>query len=659
MRVGYEFVQSPSTVTSGTGSVTVTVRIYVWTQRSVVDSTNTLSWSGSFGSGSQSVSINHGSSSSWSTSNRTLVKTLSRSFAPHYTGRVASTIGASLSGINAVPGTASVSGTHYTAQRPIDAPDPLNSVSVSRGSDTSHTLSFSRASTHGSASKPYENIIVQRWDDVGGSYRTIATLGNVTSYTDRSTVSNRRYRYRVAARNSAGTSSYTPSSYFYTSPTTPGNVKASKSGSDIVVSWNRYAYDAAQYEVRIYANGSLQTTVTTSANAQSYTHSSPDSGKTHYYTVRARVSDSAFGVLTSSWSSPSNTVQLAAPPNAPTNLRPNVAVDASEANVLSWDHNAVDTSEQRQYELRWRFQGDSSWTSSGTVVSGTSARTIPADTWSNGQTVEWQVRTWGDHATASPYSAIALLQTSERPSATIDVPGETVIGTRTDLSWTYFDPEGSSQSSYRAKLLAGAGTTGDVLWQKSGSTASSASVDYRLEDGATYTAVVEVRDGLGLWSLPSTQVFTVEYANPPVGNLDLSWDIDLGAVVAAISHPAPTAEEAEPVYSELYRSIDGGESWALIATNLPLNTSILDPIPATNAPNLYRLVTVSDLPSTAETVPEEIVPDPRGRIYLSAGPNFSETLWVKDNARVSSSEGVPEVLHRMAGRTRPGAIPQE
>src|SRR5690606_41690402 len=40
----------------------------------------------------------------------------------------------------------------------------------------------------------------------------------------------------------------------------------------------------------------------------------------------------------------------------------------------------------------------------------------------NGETWEWQVRTWGVNATASPYSASATFTMSEAPSVTIEFP---------------------------------------------------------------------------------------------------------------------------------------------------------------------------------------------------------------------------------------------
>ena len=53
-RIGHRFTQSPATVTSSTGLVTVTVEIFVWTKNRIWDTMAKLYWSGSFGSGSAS-----------------------------------------------------------------------------------------------------------------------------------------------------------------------------------------------------------------------------------------------------------------------------------------------------------------------------------------------------------------------------------------------------------------------------------------------------------------------------------------------------------------------------------------------------------------------------------------------------------------------------
>lgn len=655
MRLGYEITQSPSSVGSGTSSVDLTLRVYFGTKYPVSDSTNTFTLSGNWGSASTSENISHGSSSAWSSSNVTLIHQVTIAVTPSYSGTVSRSFSASFTGISAIAGTVSVSGSKTVARRPYVVPDPPSNVNVVRSSDTGHTVTWTRNAT---TAGPYTNQIVERWDDVGGEYKRIAPSisGSATSYSDTTTVANRRYRYRLLASNSAGTSGSPESSasqYIYTSPAAPGTPTAKKSGTSIVVSWAKNAYDAATYEIQDYANGVAGSTFTAGAGATSYTHASPNNAQTHAYRVRAKMVDTGgAGTVYSAWSPLSNTIQLLAPPNAPTNLAPSgVALDATEPITLTWSHNPVDTTDQTAYGIQYRVNGGA-WVIPATVASGVSERVMPAGTWANGVTVEWQVRTRGDHATYSPYSASGIFETSSRPGVSILAPTGTLLGSKITAEWSYFDAETSPQIGARVKLYNGATTDDLVGTANITGEATSHVLSTKALDGQTYTISVEVRDASGLWSLPALSTFTVDYAAPPTPEFSVQWNEDTGSAAITYVVPAPNPGEAEATHVEVWRSANGDE-WKLVAGGLPLDSTIVDAIPATHGVNHYRVVSVSALPSTAESPTVGLAVPVNGWIYLNGGPGFGQVVRIGEDAAPDYTPGRARAMHTFAGREYP------
>lgn len=653
MRLGYEITMSPSRVSSGTSSVTLRLRLYVWTRRSVYDSTNNWALSGNW-SGSGSVNISHGSAASWSTSNRTLIATRTITVSPLYGGTQRRTFSASLNGINAVPGTARVSGSFTVPRRPVSAPAAPTNLRVTRNSDGSQSLNWNNTSP-GSGARPYDRIQIRRWDTANNTYRTIATVSTRTSYTDRTTTSNQRYRYAVRANNAAGYSGFAYSDYIATTPAAPTNIRATKNNAgDITVRWSlsgiRYhtgveiwaRADGTNQSTRIGYRGPGQT---------SWTHTNPDPSVTWAYRVRV-LADNRNGTY-SSWSP---TVQLLTNPLAPTRLSPTgVARDGREPITLTWQHNEVDGTDQTGYEIAHRERGTTTWTYSGRFDSEQSSHVLPAETYDNGITVEWRARTWGLYEGASPYSNSAYITLSTPPEATIldPEPGSTVAWSSTGVEWAYFDEDNDRQTQWRAELLD---STGDVLETRSGAgDTTSTSFTTVLRDNAEYTIRVQLRDAPGLWSQPDTSTFLVHYPTPPKPVVTGYWDHDTGSVTIEIDNPVPseTEDEVEPVYNDLWRSVNGVQ-WALIAARVPLETAITDYIPAVGTVNYYRAIAVSELPSQSESDPATVdTTDTRYWVWVNAGPGFIQGVRVRDNAQVDIDQGRAKELHRFAGRFKP------
>ena len=652
MRLGYEITQSPSTVGTGTSSVVVTLKIYFGSRYSIVDSTNTLSITGDF-SHSGSESINHGSSGG-----TTLLQTETRTVSTSYTSTDTSNFSATISGINAIPGTASVSGSLTTAKRPISAPAAPTGMGVSRNSDTSHTISWTRTNPT-SASNPYQNMELQRWDNVGNTWATIVTLGSVSSYTNTSTKADRQYRWRVRAKNSAGASAYIYSGYWSTTPASPNTPVASKISNDIKLTWTNRATEGTGIEIWHAENGVWEGAVETVLSGQptTYTNINPDPAKTHTYKLKAIAgqSDDAPN-LYSAFSGQSNTIQLLTNPAAPTQLSPTSGVKdaATQAIVLSWNHNEVDGTAQTKYDIQYRMNGGSWTTVSATTA--TQSKTFAAGTLANGAQMDWQVRTYGQYATApaySPWSAMATLTLSAAPEAGVVFPdGATPVATsRITAQWSYSDEEATAQAQWKVKLYSAGGAT--LLETKIG-TGTDTSVDLStlLLDGLSYRLGVSVQDGTGLWSPETTEDFSVAYALPDAPTVSLSWDADRSAVVAAIDNPTGGAGAAVD-HNELWRSVDW-ETYELVADNIPVNSTVTDYIPATATENVYLVVAVTAIEAavTSEPVVFE-TPGTGDWFIINGGPAFSTLVQIRYNAELTRSFARDKTLNKYAGRTFP------
>lgn len=659
MRLGYELTQSPASVGAGTSSVTVTLKLYVGTRRSVFDSNNSWSLTGDF-SGSGSVNISHSSSSEWSNSNVTLIATRTRSVSPSYANTIASSFAASLSGIAPIPGTVRVSGSITTGRRPISAPaTPTNAV-VTRNSDTQQTITWSNTSP-AAAATPYQNLEVERWDTQSNAWKRVGTVGVVTSYVDRTTSVNNQYRYRVRAKNSAGTSGYVYTDYMSTTPVAPSLLKAAKTASgDIVLNWTNNSPKFTGAEIWLTENGvdkPARHVLVSGSSVSSWTHTNPAAGSTWSYRVRTQAGAAAGDAapdLYSPFSTRSNTVQLLTNPKAPTGMSPaSTAFDATEPVTFTWQHNDADGTDQTAYEIQYRV-GTGAWVSTGKINSTVSARTFPANTFTNGVTINWQVRTYGGYATApaySPWSTVVVNNTSTRPTVVIQSPTGTVDTSVLTVRWAYYDQESTPQSQWRATLLSG---TGEALETRSGAgTTSTATFKASIADGSVYGIRVEVRDGHGMWSAPEETSIVVEYALPEKPSITGTYDQESGAMILTISNHVTTEGRVETDHNVVSRSINGGD-WVIIADNVPNNASLTDFLPVMNGNNHYKVTAVSALPSALDSEPTLTNAQDTGYwVRVNAGPAFSVMVKIRDNAKITIGSGRQKTLHRFAGRTKP------
>lgn len=504
------------------------------------------------------------------------------------------------------------------------APLPLTSLSVSRVSDTQHTVSWSIPS-----GVTNTEVIIQRRTDDGNWAQVGRPSGNPSSWVDTTTVANRKYEYRVAGVRNGRQAAWTGTVVVYTTPAAIGSLSAAKEGSSIQVDASGLPPYATAYDV--YDNGSL---VASNVTSFPWVHVSPNSGVTHTYTVKSKR-----GALVSGFSSPSNTVQLLAAPNAPTGLSPNGGAAASDQPCrFGWQHNPVDTTAQTAYELRYRV-GAGAWTTlSGTTVSYRDVTLAEG-------TYEWQVRTRGAHADWSPWSASATVTVITRPGVAVTQPGGSWDQPVLPVTWSWVQAQGGPQSAWRVELLDAAS---QVLEVREGSgAATSVTLTTRLVDGAEHTVRVQAATG-DVWSGWASQAFEVAFVPPDAPVVSGGWDEQSGSVSLTVEAgvDGPSSPAAVSVLVE--RSVDAGATWEVVLSAEPGN-SLSDWESLSRGVTEYRVTAfASSGAATSVVYPVEAT---SVAVWLSGGIGFSRTARLPYDPVVKISAGRARSVQRYEGRS--------
>lgn len=627
-------------------------------------SSGTLSWSGQvetsggWASGNDPWTVTGAFSGSgtksWktSTNGKTTIASGSRSVAQKTTSQTFSvtfTLSNIVNTTTSRSATVSVTVPAAASSAPTDTPDIVTSME----SDTKVLVGWSH---------DHDWIRIQRWTP-SDEWTTVAVVRtNPNGYID-PVSTNRHYRYRgqYGTGSSPGTAAWGPFSSSYsqawedTRPVAPLAPDVSKTtAGDIVVRLmsptNLAIPPVAGWLVEHSTDGgSTWSVVKTglSMTGLSWTYSSPDPAVSHTFRTRYTTQ---YGDAPNSYASPaSKTISTAVPPLAPTPATLYTA-DATEPVVMAWRHRpGTDDAGQTRYDLRYRAWGSTSWT---TVTGGTTAsHTLPAGTFTNGpgQGIEWQVRTYGVAATASPWSELSLTYLSARPIVTIISPDGTGPHESPELavSWTYHDAESTSQTGYRATLLQ----DGQAIEVRSASTAAT-SVRFRAQvaDGASYTVRVEVRDGDVMWSLPAEVAVSVVYRQPPVPALSADWSLDGGYTVLSVDAPAPSGAELPVDHVRVERAT--GDAWVVVGDGLSPGQAITDMIPPLGQAVIYRAVAVSDIGSVAYSahVPVETTAQ---WVFINHGPDFGSVVRLQTNVVAGRRLARERSRHHFAGRRDP------
>lgn len=451
----------------------------------------------------------------------------------------------------------------------ITAPSAPNSQSVSRNSDTSQTIEWNRTA---SSDDPYYNQYIERWDNVTGSYYAIKTITTdytttgTNSYTDTTTVANRKYRYRIRAWNNAGYSSYVYTDYINTTPAAPTSVVASRVGGTVEIDWSDNATNEGYYKVqrRTSTDGISYTsystlTSTLAANSENYTDSSP--ANFNQYKISCTCTDPSL----ESTQVESNIVQTLSTPDEPTGLSPNAYVfDAADLQNFSWNHNPTDGTDQTKYSLQYKVSGGSY---PGTPQYDEETSTdenvdIAGSTFTNGNTYLWQVKTWGDYATGSDWSDEATFTCVTTPVATITDPNISSNYGYSELTvdWDYTQAESYNQIQYLCKLY----DSEDLLLESklvsaevAAGGSGSCTFVYNLENETTYKVTLQVKEENGLWSEETEVEFDTEFLQPTKPTIELTLNEENGSISIDITNPDVITEYDVDLLQDAYTVYDG------------------------------------------------------------------------------------------------------
>ena len=492
------------------------------------------------------------------------------------------------------------------------------------------------------------------WNDVwrarkGESGRGIcvgSVIAAVTSFVDTAAPLGQEVRYLVYAgdgpRSNIDWSTEAWSGYVVSTLALPSGLTAKRVGPDVVLTWTNQSGTSTGAVIQSSTNGGSTWSALASPTGTAlttWTHASASQASTWTYRVALTA-----GAQTSAYSTASNTVAIPAAPAAPSNLASPPVFDPAAAVVFSWQHVPVDTTDQSAYELQYRDQAvGGAFTSTGKITSGTQSRSFAAGTFLVGKRYEWQVRTYGLHASPSPWSALAVSATSTTPVASLAVADPYGSSTLTATAG-YYQAESSPVATVSWTLQRGA-----TLLEQATDTSGSLTHAFAspLSSGSTYTLTATVQSVAGLQSVPSSQTFTVTFAPPPAPVTSANFSPVTGSVLVSWSVPAGSPAAV---------SVEVWRGTLRLASGLPLSGSILDRIPPLGTGLLYRVLAFSALPSTSETdevVDTHIAESEYNRILLNGGPGWTKLVGLSLNPRVGLSASLDRVAKQYAGRPDP------
>lgn len=473
----------------------------------------------------------------------------------------------------------------------------------------------------------------------GHDYATIQThSGKVSSFVDNTPRSDWNYTYRVVVVNPAGSNSAT-SGILWGGPFAPVNITAEKTSDlDILVSWTPGGIAPAAYD--ILDNGVVVGSV--EGSATSWLHAAPSPTTVHVYTVRA-VRDSL-----SALSEDSATVQILTPPLAPSGLSPDGGMVVEGDVRFAWQHNPVDSTAQRIYQLDYRASGATEWTSLAGVEGGSGLVmsrdiTLAAGSW------EWRIRTAGAYDGWGPWSAVATVQVITAPVLAITSPPVGDYGSSTlTVQWSWTQAQAVPMAGWRAELRL---TDGTPIEAKTGTgAATEATFGARLIDATAL--VVAVTAWTGDITATAQRSITTAFPAPALPAVTATWDEATGA--AQLSVAAGEDGPVETVTIDLERSVDGGATWEPVIVGGPPTFSVADPECLSHGSTLYRAVAWSGLPSGADGDIVELVAD-SDAMWLSGGAGFSATCRLPYDPDPQVSAGRARTAVAYSGRALPVA----
>lgn len=182
------------------------------------------------------------------------------------------------------------------------------------------------------------------------------------------------------------------------------------------------------------------------------------------------------------------------------------------------------------------------------------------------------------------YELYIDVDVANQPTVTVSAPTGTITSTATpDVSWTYADTDGDTQSYYQVKVFTAAqygavgfsAATSTATWDSGqvGSVDSGTTVGSGLLSGVhrAYVRVAKTVNGQPFWSDYAYSQFTVSVTPPSVPTLAAAWDSTSGKVTLTVQGASPAGYTSQ--YFEVERSDDSGVTWAQIRSGGSISPS--------------------------------------------------------------------------------------
>lgn len=299
------------------------------------------------------------------------------------------------------------------------------------------------------------NFIVERRTDVAPTWITIGTLGvNAAMYSDIDVLANMMNYYRVAAKNSAGTSQYsnivsvmgpvTAPTTTPAAPTAPTGLNAQNQSGSVRLSWTDTSSNETNFDVmrRVSTSTTWTTIGTVGQNVTQYDDVNPVAGVVTEYRVAAK---NAVGQSLSVSVSITYVAPVSQGPAAPTNLTASVQAQGVQ---LTWVDVATN---ETGYQVERAMNGGAYTVYASLSTNKSSYLNTNAQA---GVTYSYRVTALGSGGNSAGVTVTAVTP-STAPSAPVSLVGS-VEGTVVSLSWT-------DTSGYETSFEVQKSTTGTTF----------------------------------------------------------------------------------------------------------------------------------------------------------------------------------------------------
>ena len=462
-------------------------------------------------------------------------------------------------------------------------PDAPTNLTVTPLAGADHRLDWTAPSYNGGIA--ISNYIIQRSESSNTGFTTIATVGNVLTYTDQdpNLVLNNTYYYQVLAVNSIGNSpaSNVANGLTGDKPNAITDVTVTAvANKQINVNWsapNANYYPITSYQVFASENGGVAVSVGT-PTITLFQHTNLNIGSTYTYSV--------YAINSLGTSNISNTPNALAGdiPGVPTNLTVTPIVP-SRLDV-SWGASTPNAYTPT-YTLAFSTNSGSTWNE--TTYTNLSALIQSHTNLVNGQTYQYKVSATNTLGT-SAYTAVVSGKAGDVPSTPTNIQITTVSTTQLTFAWGVPNDNGYTLTGYLVEQ-----STDNQQWTILNSNyQSNVYYDSGLTQNTQYYYRVSAINALGT-SAPSTPASGQTFGIPNVINNLTTTTISTSQIDLAWSHPALNGYAL--VGYTVQRSLDT-TTW--VTQTVTSNNSYQDSQnTSVNTKYYYRVITANTFGSSA------------------------------------------------------------